>query len=53
MADFCVWIRGKDRFGPFSYAKKSRVDVWVSKNWRLTFSFEGDHAILVGYQDYR
>lgn len=24
----------------------------VSGNWRLTFAFEGEDAILVGYQDY-
>ena len=24
----------------------------VSGNWRLTFAFEGDDAILVNYQDY-
>ena len=24
----------------------------VSGNWRLTFTFEGDDAILVDYQDY-
>ena len=24
----------------------------VSGNWRLTFAFEGDDAILVDYQDY-
>ena len=26
--------------------------VKVSGNWRLTFRFEGDDAILVDYQDY-
>ena len=26
--------------------------VSVSGNWRLTFSFEGEDAILVDYQDY-
>jgi proteic killer suppression protein len=26
--------------------------VWVSKNWRMTFKFEGDDAVLVDYQDY-
>jgi len=26
--------------------------VWVSGNWRLTFAFEGAHAVLVDYQDY-
>jgi proteic killer suppression protein len=26
--------------------------VWVSGNWRLTFRFEGEHAVLVDYRDY-
>jgi proteic killer suppression protein len=26
--------------------------VWVSGNWRLTFAFEGDDAVLVDYRDY-
>ena len=26
--------------------------VWVDKNWRLTFTFEGSDAVLVDYQDY-
>ncbi|MCX7110150.1 MAG: type II toxin-antitoxin system RelE/ParE family toxin [Proteobacteria bacterium] len=26
--------------------------VTVSGNWRLTFSFEGEDAVLVDYQDY-
>ena len=26
--------------------------VWVDKNWRLTFTFEGIDAVLVNYQDY-
>ena len=26
--------------------------VWVSGNWRLTFVFQGEDAILVDYQDY-
>ena len=26
--------------------------VTVNKNWRLTFTFEGEDAILVDYQDY-
>lgn len=26
--------------------------VWVNGNWRLTFRFEGEDAILVDYQDY-
>lgn len=26
--------------------------VWVSGNWRLTFTFDGEDAVLVDYQDY-
>lgn len=26
--------------------------VWVDKNWRLTFTFDGENAVLVDYQDY-
>ena len=26
--------------------------VWVNGNWRLTFAFEGEDAVLVDYQDY-
>ena len=26
--------------------------VWVDKNWRLTFAFEGEDAVLVDYRDY-
>lgn len=26
--------------------------VWVNGNWRLTFFFEGEDAVLVDYQDY-
>ena len=26
--------------------------VKVNGNWRLTFAFEGDNAILIDYQDY-
>jgi proteic killer suppression protein len=26
--------------------------VWVNGNWRMTFVFEGEDAVLVDYQDY-
>jgi proteic killer suppression protein len=26
--------------------------MWVNGNWRLTFAFEGEDAVLVDYQDY-
>jgi proteic killer suppression protein len=35
--------------------KEDLIGHWsvsVSGNWRLTFSFEGENAILVDYQDY-
>ena len=25
--------------------------VWVNGNWRMTFTFEGENAVLVDYQD--
>ena len=31
---------------------KNHWSVKVNRNWRLTFAFEGDNAILVDYQDY-
>ena len=31
---------------------KGLWSVWVSGNWRLTFTFEGSDAVLVDYQDY-
>jgi proteic killer suppression protein len=26
--------------------------IWVNGNWRMTFAFDGENAILVDYQDY-
>ena len=31
---------------------KGRFSVWVSGNWRMTFTFDGTDAVLVDYQDY-
>ena len=31
---------------------KNHWAVWVNGNWRITFTFEGEDAILVDYQDY-
>ena len=31
---------------------KGRYAVWVSGNWRVTFQFEGGHAVDVDYEDY-
>ncbi len=37
-------LSGRDLGGHWS--------VWVNGNWRMTFAFEGVHAVLVDYQDY-
>ena len=37
-------LSGRDLGGHYS--------VWVNGNWRMTFTFEGAHAVLVDYQDY-
>ncbi len=26
--------------------------IWVNGNWRMTFDFDGENAILIDYQDY-
>jgi proteic killer suppression protein len=26
--------------------------IWVNGNWRMTFTFDGEDAVLVDYQDY-
>ena len=31
---------------------KGHWAVWVSGNWRMTFTFDGEDAILVDYHDY-
>ena len=31
---------------------KGHWSLWVSGNWRLTFTFDGEDAELVDYQDY-
>jgi proteic killer suppression protein len=40
------------RLHPLAGELKDHWAVWVSGNWRLTFQFEGQDAILVDYQDY-
>ena len=32
--------------------EKGRWSIWVNGNWRLTFAFEGEDAVLVDYRDY-
>jgi toxin HigB-1 len=40
------------RFHPLKGQLAGHFAVWVDKNWRLTFKFEGTNAVLVDYQDY-
>jgi proteic killer suppression protein len=40
------------RFHPLSHDLKNHYAIWVDQNWRLTFSFDGEDAELVDYQDY-
>jgi len=37
---------------PLKGDSRGHWSVWVSANWRLTFTFEGEDAVLVDYQDY-
>ena len=37
---------------PFKGKLQGFWAVWVDKNWRLVFAFEGEDAVLVNYQDY-
>ena len=39
-------------FHPLKADMADHFAVSVSGNWRLTFSFDGEDAILVDYQDY-
>jgi proteic killer suppression protein len=40
------------RLHPLSHDLAGHWSVCVNGNWRLTFAFEGEDAILVNYQDY-
>jgi proteic killer suppression protein len=40
------------RLHPLRANLKGHWAVMVSGNWRLTFRFEGEDAILADYQDY-
>lgn len=40
------------KWRPLSGDLSGHWSVWVNGNWRLTFAFEGEDAILVNYQDY-
>jgi proteic killer suppression protein len=40
------------RLHPLKGGLKGHWAVWVDQNWRMTFAFEGEHAVLIDYQDY-
>ena len=40
------------RLHPLKGNMQNHWAVWVDKNWRITFKFEGQDAELVDYQDY-
>lgn len=37
---------------PLKGELKGHWAVWVDKNWRLSFTFKGEHALEVNYLDY-
>jgi toxin HigB-1 len=40
------------KFHPLQGSLKSQFAVTVNGNWRMTFAFEGEDAVLVDYRDY-
>jgi proteic killer suppression protein len=40
------------RLHPLPATQPGHWSVWVNGNWRLTFTFDNGHAVLVDYQDY-
>ena len=40
------------RLHPHKGNLKGHWAVWVDRNWRMTFKFEGNDAVLTDYQDY-
>ena len=40
------------KFHPLGGNLAGQFAVTVNKNWRLTFTFEGEDAVLVDYRDY-
>jgi toxin HigB-1 len=37
---------------PLKGREKGHWSVWVNGNWRMTFAFDGNDAVLVDYRDY-
>jgi hypothetical protein len=40
------------RLRPLHGDQEGRWAVWVDENWRFTFAFQGEDAVLVDYEDY-
>ncbi|MGH8436341.1 MAG: type II toxin-antitoxin system RelE/ParE family toxin [Pseudomonas sp.] len=40
------------KLDPLKDDLEGHFSIWVNGNWRMTFTFEGDDAVLVDYQDY-
>ncbi|PNV74962.1 type II toxin-antitoxin system RelE/ParE family toxin [Leptospira inadai] len=40
------------RLHPLKGKEKVRWSVWINGNWRITFEFASENAILVDYEDY-
>ncbi|HRO34847.1 type II toxin-antitoxin system RelE/ParE family toxin [Thauera sp.] len=40
------------RLHPLERELAGHWSVWVNGNWRVTCTFEGEHAVLVDYRDY-
>jgi toxin HigB-1 len=39
-------------FHPLKGDRKGTFSVWINRNWRVTFKFEGEDAIDVDMEDY-
>ena len=40
------------RLHPLKGNEQGSWSIWVDENWRVTFQFEGNDAIVVDYRDY-
>ena len=47
-----AWALRDEKFTNNKGTMKDRFALHVDRNWRLTFAFDGQDAILVDYMDY-
>lgn len=40
------------RFHPLKGTEQGRFSVWVTRNWRITFGWDGEDAVDVDLEDY-